>query len=425
MNKAFIDTLPLVPGVYLFKNAAHQVIYIGKAKILRNRLRSYLANAKKDWKIKALLDEHASVDYIVTHSEIEALLLEAQLIGQHKPKYNVLLTAGNPFLYLLFTHTPIPTLELVRQKKEKGTYFGPFLQRTQARGVHRFLVETFRLFLCNKKIDNGCLDYHIGRCAGSCLATFNNTDYLFRLDLAKRALGKDRTTFLKAIDEKIQEYANNQEYEKAKHVHAYRQNVETIFATLHVHYADDKYLRELFAATNPAPGIADDYAAAQKQLQTELGFDRSISTIDCFDISHFQGHYIVGSCIRYTNGVPDKNMFRKFNIRSLTNQNDYAALQEIVSRRYKNPEDIPDLVLIDGGKGQRNAIKAVLPRAVVVSLAKREERLFSDAHPEGTVLDMHTPVGKLLIGLRDYAHHFAIHHHRFRRSSKGQSKAVL
>ena len=415
MDREFINALPSLPGVYLFKNESLEVIYIGKAKKLKNRLRSYRTNAKTDWKIRALIDEHARIDYVVTHSDIEASLLEAQLIGQHKPKYNVLLKSGQPFVYLLFTADDIPTIELVRNKKRKGTYFGPFLQRTQARSVYRFLIDTFKLFLCNKKIQNGCLDYHLGRCAGSCQSTFDPNDYIFRLDLAQQALKKNHAGFLQQLDTKINEYSAQQAYEKAQRLHGYRQDLEIIFATLHTRYSDDKYFPEVFTVTNPAPDITEQYTKTHTQLQKLLNTADTITTIDCFDISHFQSHHIVGSCIRYKSGMPEKNMFRKFKIKTLDNQNDYAALQEIVLRRYRDPKELPDIVLIDGGKGQRNAIKKVMPQAHVISLAKKEERLFSDEHPEGTVLDLQKPVGRLLIGLRDYAHHFAISYHRKRR----------
>ena len=139
-------------------------------------------------------------------------------------------------------------------------------------------------------------------------------------------------------------------------------------------------------------------------------------SIDCFDVSHFQSTALVGSCVRFYDGIPQKNAFRRFKIKTLTEQNDYEALKEIVSRRYKNQDELPDLVVIDGGKGQRNAVLPLLKNSTCVSLAKREERLFSDSYPEGYVLDVHTPVGKLLISLRDYAHHFAITYHRLLRS---------
>jgi len=416
MDTIFIGSLPLLPGVYLFKDELHQVLYIGKAKNLKNRLRSYITNAKKDWKIQALLDEHAQVTYTVTHSEIEAGLLEAQLIGQYKPKYNVLLKSGNPFIYLLFTQDTIPTLQIVRNKKKKGTYFGPFLQRSQARGVYTFLMDTFKLLLCNKKIAHGCLDYHLGRCAGLCLNDFDRHDYLLRLDLAHQALKKNHAGFLATIEKKIKRYADCQAFEKAQQLTVYRQNLETIFATLHTKYADSKYVSEVLMMTNPAPQLAKTYSSTQPQLKNALNTTDTIATIDCFDISHFQGHQMVGACVRYTNGIPDKNNMRKFNIKTLDTQNDYAALQEVVQRRYKNHADIPDLILIDGGKGQRNAITTLMPNTRIASLAKREERLFTNNYPDGILLDIKSSLGKLLIGLRNYAHHFAISHHRVRRN---------
>lgn len=155
------------------------------------------------------------------------------------------------------------------------------------------------------------------------------------------------------------------------------------------------------------------------ELQKLLKLDQLPYTIDCFDISHFQSNELVGSCVRFTHGLPDKNNFRRFKIKTLTTQNDYAALQEIVARRYKDPRDIPDLVVIDGGKGQLSAVQQIIPTASCIALAKREERIFGTMIPhDGIVLDPHSEHGKLLIALRDYAHHFAINYHRLRRIKK-------
>jgi excinuclease ABC subunit C len=151
-------------------------------------------------------------------------------------------------------------------------------------------------------------------------------------------------------------------------------------------------------------------------LQKLLELPERPETIDCFDISHFQSSYLVGSCIRFKDGLPDKNNFRRFRIKTLTQQNDYAALQEIVSRRYKNPADAPHIVLIDGGKGQLSSVQQLFPGLLCISLAKREELLHTPLHPEGIHLDIQTPLGQLLIYLRDYAHHFAISYHRLLRT---------
>ncbi|HEV2601508.1 MAG TPA: GIY-YIG nuclease family protein [Candidatus Babeliales bacterium] len=418
MNTAFLNTLPITPGVYLFKDPTGTILYIGKAKSIRTRVKSYFNNYYTDWKIDNLIKEHAKVDYIGTKNETEALLLEAQLIAQHKPKYNVLLKSGQPFVYILFTaHTPSSpsVIKIVRNKKLKGCYFGPFLHKNHARGVYRYLMQTFKLFLCNKTIANGCLDYHIGICAGNCMQQFDTQDYLFRLDLARAALKSNHDLFLENIKTKIAEYNRELVFEKSQQLNNYLENFDTIFTTIATRYSPTKYEDAINTVTTPRLQPVD--SAINYQLQQFLQIDTPIKTIDCFDISHFQSSYLVGSCVRFTDGKPDKNSFRRFKIKTLSEQNDYAALQEIVTRRYKHEDDIPDLVLIDGGKGQLSAVRRIIPQARCISLAKREETIFGAQFPDGIKLDLQTDVGRLLIALRDYTHHFAITYHRKLRSS--------
>lgn len=406
--------LPSLPGVYLFKDEHNEILYIGKAKSLKNRVRSYFAK-NTDWKVQALLQEAHDIDHVITNTEVEAMLLEAQLIGEHKPKFNVLLKSGQPFIYIMFTKSELPELKIVRNKKEKGFYFGPFLHKRQARSVAKFLIDTFKLQICNKKIPNGCLDYHIGRCAGACKDQFDPQEYLFRIELAKDALKKNHKRFLKTLNQKMKELTKELAFEKAKKLHQYVLDLDMIFHTLHVKYSHEKYEPSVFIAMHQTKRLPVDKEQLAQSLQELLKTEKPIRTIDCFDISHFQSSYLVGSCVRFSNGLPDKNNFRRFKIRTLKEQNDYAALHEIVSRRYKNPDDLPDLVLIDGGKGQLSAVNNLFPQTPFVSLAKREETLFTPLHPDGIVLDVKTPMGKTLIALRDYAHHFAVSYHKLRR----------
>jgi len=416
MHKPLDKKLPQLPGVYIFKDQTHLIIYIGKAKSLKDRVASYFHKHNDDWKVAMLLADYAELDYIVTNTETEAELLEAQLIQEHKPKYNVLLKNGQPFLYILFTKGEIPTIEIVRNKKSKGVYFGPFLQKKQARKVHHYLLRTFQLNLCNKKLENGCLNYHLGNCAGSCKKDFDRESYLFRLELAQDALKKNHASFKKNIRIKIAEYCVQLAFEKAKKLVDYLENIDAIFYTLEAHYRESKYDSAVFAAIAPSPYSTDNSNALAQELKDFFKTNHAIRTIDCFDISHFQSRYIVGSCVRFTDGKPDKNSFRRFKVKTLTEQDDYAALQEIVQRRYKNIDDLPDLVLIDGGKGQLSAVRHVLPTAYCASLAKREETIYSPQLPHGVRLDLQTNVGRLLIALRDYAHHFAVSYHTHRRS---------
>lgn len=403
-------TLPTLPGVYIFKNNENEIIYIGKAKNLKDRVSSYFAN-KTDWKVKALIEEATHLEHIITKTEIEALLLEAQLIQQHKPKFNVLLKAGTPFLYLVITDTAVPELKIVRTKREKGKYYGPFIHKSQARSIHTFLINTFNLFQCNKKIPNGCLDYHIGRCIGTCMSSEKTDEYLFRIGLVKSLLQKNHAAFIHSLEEKITYHIKTFEFEKARNLQKYKDDSEIIFKTLEARFSPDKYIHSIISAV-ASVHIPKEYEETAELLQNMFHLGTAPRTIDCFDISHFQSRDIVGSCIRFTDGKPDKNNFRRFKIKTLLEQNDYAALQEIVSRRYRESENVPDLIMIDGGKGQRNAVKHILPVGKCISLAKEEETIFSDFHPEGIKLDLHTPVGKLLIALRDYTHHFAITYNR-------------
>ena len=417
MQKTLTKTIPSLPGVYLFKNAEGEVVYIGKAKSLHSRVHSYFQKNPHDWKIEEIQREYADLDFIITHSETEAMLLEVELIQRYQPRLNTIFKTGQPFLYIRFTTSKaLPTMQIVRDKKRKGTHFGPFLHKKQARSAHHFLMRTFRLNTCNKSIENGCLDFHIDNCAGTCKSNFNPAEYQFRIELAKQVLRKQDKKFISLIKEKIAECNAVLEFEKSKHFAEYLDNVQTIFATIATKFAPEKFTADIVAATTPTIEVEQSYAKASADLEQLLGHKNHIRTIDCFDISHFQSQSIVGSCVRFTDGKPDKQKFRRFKIQSLTQQNDYAALQEIVARRYKDASELPDLMLIDGGKGQLSAITSIFPNAPIISLAKREETLFAPHLKEGAVLDVKTDMGRLLIALRDYAHHFAISYHRLRRS---------
>ncbi len=408
-------SIPKLTGVYLFKDAQGAIIYIGKAKNLHHRVKSYFQKYDKDWKINQLLNEHADVEYILTATEAESLLLEAELVQRYKPKFNVLLKEGQPFIYIFFSPDDTSLMELVRTKKKKGTYFGPFVEKAPARRTYHFLKRTFNLNLCNKKIALGCLDYHIGNCAGNCKTDFDLDDYKFRVSLAQEALKKNQEGFIAQVKKQIALYSSQYAFEKAQRVNEYLHNVDAIFAVLNTHFSADKFATDIFVVSRSTPYQHLSSETISTEVQQFLGFSTPVRTIDCFDISHFQSSYLVGSCVRFTDGKPEKHMFRHFKIKTLTEQNDYAALQEIITRRYRNKADLPDLIVIDGGKGQLSAAQEVLPGAPIISLAKREEIIYGPQFLQGVRLDLQTNVGKLFIALRDYAHHFAVSYHRLRR----------
>ncbi len=250
--KKLEKSIPKLTGVYLFKDAEDTFIYIGKAKNLHHRVNSYFQKYNTDWKIKQLIDGYADIDYILTPTETESLLLEAELVQKYKPKFNVLLKEGQPFLYILYLLLlKLPTIELVRNKKKKGTYFGPFLQKSPARKTFHFLMQTFNLKLCNKKIELGCLDYHIGNCAGNCKPNFDLTDYCFRITLAREALKNNQDGFIQNIKDQMKKYSTEFAFEKAQRLHEYLQNVDTIFNTLNTHFSADKFATDIFVASTP------------------------------------------------------------------------------------------------------------------------------------------------------------------------------
>lgn len=422
-NLQLLPNLPHLPGIYFFKDESGKVIYIGKAKSLKKRVSSYFQkDGASNAKINLLINEIASIDYLVTRTEIEALLLEASVIMQEQPKFNLLLKDGQPFLYLQVTKSELPQLKIVRGTKNKSDCIGPFINKTEVRRVHDFLVRTFKLSVCNKQIENGCLQYHLNLCAGTCRPDFNKNEYLFRLELATKFLKGKHDQLMQNIDKQIKDHSKKLEFEKAKYLSEILSSIDSVIRIIKAHFDPKKFESDIFLKTVPVSlpkNIEQKKEHLAKEIRQLLSLKKAPYTIDCFDISHFQSQSIVGSCVRFVDGIPDKNGFRKFKIRTLEKQNDYAALQEIVSRRYKDLSHLPDLILIDGGKGQRNAVKNLFPQVECISLAKREERVFCSAHEEGVILNINSDAGKTLIALRDYAHHFAITFHRKRREKLG------
>jgi len=414
------EHLPKLPGVYLFKDASGRVLYVGKAKSLAVRVRSYFMN-RAHHKVAPLLSAAHKIDYIVTRSESDALLLEEYLVKRYAPLFNVLLTSGKPFSYLVFTNEKIPALHIVRSKDIPGRYFGPFAHRRSVRRCYEYMMKTFQLYRCTRSLPQGCLKYHLGICAGSCTESFDIEAYRTRMQLAQEALAGNADLFLQTVQNALDTARASLQFEQAKRLHELQTHMRIIFETIRHNFSPQRYQADIVAqelSQGTAPHSYDIYPHAEHALQELLSLSSPIRTIDCFDISHTQGRSIVGSSIRFTNGIPHAKEFRRFLIRSLTTQNDYAALQEVARRRYRTSMDTPDLLLIDGGKGQLNAVRAIVPNLSVVSLAKREERLFTSNHPDGIVLDISTPIGKLLTALRDYAHHFALSYHQLRNSQE-------
>ena len=394
------------PGIYLFKNIEADIIYIGKAKNIAQRVASYFAQPF-DYKAQLILQEAITIETIPTQTEVEALYLEAQLIKQYQPKFNTLLKDGNPFAFILFSQQEIPTISIVRTKEKKGAYFGPFLSKKQAHNVCNFLITTLQLKLCKQKIPQGCLEYHIGICAGNCTNSFDHEFYRLKVNLAQELLKKNNKSIDKQLCDEIKNASKALQFEHAKQLTEYKNDLQVIQSTI----------TKLSTMPSKQKNITPDKKIPLLiKVKNRLKLKHIPYVIDCFDISHMQGQTIVGACIRYVHGNPEKSSFRRFKITSLTNQNDYAALQEIVQRRYKNKDSFPNLVIIDGGIGQVNAVKPLLTQCELVGLAKKEETIIPTNLTNPIKLNVHNPEDALILQIRDYTHHFAISYHRKKRS---------
>lgn len=396
------------PGVYLFKDKDDQILYIGKAKSLRNRINSYFNNPQEN-KVAMIFAQAKTIETIPVATELEALHLEIDLIKKYQPKFNVLLKEGNPFIYILFSQTKLPTISIVRTKNKKGVYVGPFLSKKATHQVYNFLMETFKLKLCKKKIPHGCLQYHLGICAGYCTNDFDLNFYKVRFKLALQTVKNDHKAAFKLLDNEIKKSSKNLEFERSKNLLEYKKNFQTFVETINKLenmaskqkiVSQEKNMLLLFA------------------IQKRLKLKHIPYVIDCFDISHLQANAMVGSCIRYVHAEPEPSSFRRFMIKTIDSSNDYAALQEIVIRRYKTKKDYPNLIIVDGGKGQINAIKPYVGPAELVGLAKREETIISSDFSQFIKLDINKPEDALILQIRDKTHQFAITYHRKKRSIK-------
>ena len=413
--KQKIIDFPNNSGVYLFKDNLGKIIYIGKAKNLKKRVTSYFATRVTLWTVQMLQQEAFDVDFFVTKSEHAALILEAELVKKYQPKFNTLLKDGQPALYLLFTiYKKIPEFKIVRTRKEAGEYIGPFLNAKHVRNIYNLIKKKFRLLLCKSKIKTGCLDYHLEICAGNCKDDFELTSYLFRLNLAIKAIKGDLKNINKIIDDQIANAIKKMAFEEARELNQFKNSVIFIKDIIDEKFKTNNVLPDLAFKTSTMASQNISANEAAKEIKNILNLDLLPIKIDCFDISHFQSREIVGSCIRFVNSVAEPKSFRRFKIKTLIEQNDYAALAEIVQRRYKNG-DYPDLIIIDGGIGQLNAVLHLVGDTPIASLAKREELLFLPNSNIGIKITASTPGGKTILALRDYAHHFAITYHRSRR----------
>ncbi|RNA65806.1 excinuclease ABC subunit C [Prosthecochloris sp. ZM_2] len=542
-----LDSLPTAPGVYQFKNSNGTVIYVGKAKNIRSRVRSYFrSNHQHSGKTKVLVNHIRDLEVIITSSEVEALILENNLIKDLKPRYNINLKDDKTYPYVVITNEPFPRILITRQVRRDGaTYFGPYTEARQLRSVIDLISTIFPLRDCKLKLTQEniearkftvCLNYHIHKCKGPCEGLIREEEYQHMIGEITQLLKGRTSQLIRSLTEQMHEHAQLLRFEEAAELklqidglkkYADRQKVvsadtidrdvfavaredddacgvvfkiregkllgsqrmyfsnvrdedDTILITrfLEKYYLEtpDSIPSEIFlqheldtdeqdairtltrtprlrftrprigekaklvsmCAENARHHLAEYLiqklkrgelsrkSPALEALQQTLHLDRTPERIECFDNSHFQGSDYTSSMVCFVNARPRKSDYRKFKLRSFEGSDDYAAMREAVTRRYQGSLSeqlpLPDLIVIDGGKGQVNTAWQTLQELgleiPVIGLAKRLEEIFLPNTRDPYNLPRTSPALKLLQNLRDEAHRFAITYHRTLRTKR-------
>lgn len=408
-----LNALPQKPGVYLFKDKNGVIIYVGKAKSLRKRVASYF-KPNPDIKTAILLDRLYDIDYIVTGTELDALILEDELVKKYKPRYNVALRDDKAYPFLKLTvKEEWPRLFLVRRKEADGAlYFGRY-QGGMVRAVTRLIKKLFPIRWCKesplKQRDQPCLYYHIGSCAAPCIGNISKNDYRSLVQGIVLLLGGKMEAAVEKLKGEMQKAAAAQDFERASY---FRDSIKLL----------EKMMEgKTDLARTPSPrGLAEI-----TELQKSLRLRKPPMRIECFDISNIAGSNIVGSMVAFLGGLPLKNDYRRFKVRSVTEKpNDVQAIYEVVKRRYagslSKKMEPPDLVMVDGGAAQVNFGKKALEEAghaslPVIGLAKREEEIYFPDKKTTLRLAKNSLALQLLQRIRDEAHRFAIAFHREKR----------
>jgi excinuclease ABC subunit C len=534
-----VGQLPLQPGVYLYKDLAGEVLYVGKAKNLRSRVRSYFNDDRlADMKTGTLIAEAHDIDYILVDNEKEALALENNLIKQYKPRFNILLRDDKTYPYIQITNEKYPRVYVTRRLRKGATYYGPYFPGNLAHRVVNFIHRHFKVPSCKvdltRKHPQPCLEYHIHRCHGPCVEGLTTDETyaqavkdvrLFlegrhrnlvaglrqRMEQAAEDLRFEEAAALRDLITTVEEVEQRQKMAAAEgddtDILAYYAEPPLIAVNLFhlrggkivdrreffwedmhefdpqeffpdlllqlyldqqyvpalihvpVEFEDAEVMEELLSEKRgrkveihtPQRGakkamlslvetnakhsfdlrfrvLKPSSEAIQEALMDALNLDTKVRRIECFDISHIQGTNKVASMVVWEDGRMKKSDYRKFIIRTVEGNDDFASMREVVTRRYsrllEEKQPLPGLILVDGGLGQLHAAAGALEALGVInhplaSIAKREEWIYVlGQEQEPVVLDRFSPVLHLVQMIRDEAHRFAVTFHRTRRSAE-------
>ncbi|MCL5267304.1 MAG: excinuclease ABC subunit UvrC [Bacteroidetes bacterium] len=541
-----LNNLPRLPGVYQFKNEEGKIIYVGKAKILRNRVRSYFQKGHdQDPKTKVMISKVADLEVIVTDTEMEALILENTLIKKFKPRYNIDLRDDKSYPYIVVTNEPYPRVYVTRKIRQDGSrYYGPYTDVKTMRFALKSVRDIFQIRSCRLPLTTEtiarkkwkiCLDYHIGKCGGPCEGLVTQEEYKEMISQVERLLKGKTHELIAQLAERMREFSDRLEFEKAGDAkkkidaikvytekqkmvslelierdiiavvsegddgcgvifkvrdgkligkqHYYLSNVsersesEMIETLIERYYIKSDYVpAEIYLSAGPideefvgnllnskrggevkivvpvegedlklvkmcranAKYMLDELKIQKEKsketvphtlqaLQRDLHLPAPPRRIECFDNSNIQGSDPVASMVVFVDGKPRKSDYRKFKIRTVVGPDDFASMEEVIERRYtrvmREGRQLPDLVVVDGGKGQLSSAVEVLrtiglPNQPIIGLAKRLEEVFVPDDPESILLPRTSSALKLLQQVRDEAHRFAITFHRSLREKR-------
>ncbi len=404
-----IAVLPLTSGVYLMKNSAGKVIYVGKAVNLRRRVQSYFRGASRSLKTGLLVDNIADIEVRLTHSEAEALILEAALVKEHMPRYNIELKDGKSYPYIEVTGDKFPLVSVVRltgvnDRKPKAHYFGPYVDAALIREALVLIRKVFPFRTCAVMPKKVCLYHNIGLCDAPCIGKTSSEEYRRHIKSIALILEGRRDDLYRALQEDMERLSAGRLFEQAG---AMRDRLRAIGA-LYASNADANYFKEA------------------EQLERAFHLARRPERLECIDISTTMGELSVGSLVSFLNGKPDKARYRRFRIKAVAGMDDFRMVAEVVRRRYgrlqREGVAYPDLIIIDGGKGQLSAASDELKKLDIqiplISLAKREEEVFVPGKRDPVILAKDSLALKLLQRTRDEAHRFAVAYHRQLRGKK-------
>ena len=406
--------MPHKPGVYVMRDRLDHVIYVGKARDLRRRVGSYFMPSRKfsaDLKTRALIDSVWNLEYHIVRSDAEAVLFEGRLIKEFRPKYNVSFRDDKRFL-LVRVHLadPFPRFSLTRLKKDDGArYFGPFAHAGALRATIEAVKRKFGLRSCRpaepgEKDYKHCLDHVIKNCSAPCIGRIDRAGYLARVEEACAFLDGQSREFLSQIETEMKAAAERMEFEKAVQLRNLLEDLKTT-------------TRPMVRFTRKSLPTTIDPTADLAALRDALQLPKPPEIMECFDISNISSTHIVASMVRFRNGVPDRSNYRTYRIKGTDHQDDFASMAEVVRRRYgrvlrEQETLLPDLVIVDGGRGQLSSARKELERLKlshlpIIGLAKE----FEEIHRPGRPLPMRLPEDsgalRLLQRIRDEAHRTA------------------